>query len=110
MRILTTIAAVVAAASPAGAALTPVASFGANPGALKMYEYVPAGLPAGSPLVVVLHGCTQTAAAMENAGWDQLADQYHFAVLYPEQQSANNPVECFNWAGEFGDPADLVRG
>src|SRR5262249_57331787 len=83
---------------------------GSNRGALKMCEYVPAGLPSGAPLVVVMHGCTQTAAAMESAGWNALADQYKFAVLYPEQESANNPVTCFNWAGEYGDPADLVRG
>src|SRR3954465_6290366 len=92
------------------AALVAVSSFGSNPGALDMYEYVPAGLPAGRPLVVVLHGCTQTAAAMVNAGWNTLADQYQFAVLYPEQTTANNPVRCFNWAGEYGDTANLVRG
>ena len=92
------------------ATLTAVTNFGSNPGALQMFEYVPTGLPAGRPLVVVLHGCTQTAAAMENAGWNKLADQYQFAVLYPQQSSANNPVSCFNWAGEYGDTANLVRG
>ncbi len=91
-------------------ALTQVTSFGTNPGALTMYEYIPQGLPAGRPLVVVLHGCTQSANAMTSAGWNQLADQYQFAVVYPEQASANNPVECFNWAGEYGDAANLVRG
>src|SRR5262245_31817245 len=75
---------VLVTASRAHATLTPVSSFGSNPGALSMYLYVPSGLPAGRPLVVVLHGCTQTAAAMENAGWNKLADQYQFAVLYPE--------------------------
>jgi poly(3-hydroxybutyrate) depolymerase len=68
-------------------ALTLVTSFGSNPGALSMYEYVPQNLPSGRPLVVVLHGCTQSAAAMENAGWNKLADQYSFAVLYPQQSS-----------------------
>lgn len=91
-------------------ALTQVTSFGTNPGALDMYEYIPQGLPAGRPLVVVLHGCTQSASAMVSAGWNQLADQYQFAVLYPQQASANNPVSCFNWAGEYGDTANLVRG
>jgi poly(hydroxyalkanoate) depolymerase family esterase len=91
-------------------ALVQVSSFGTNPGGLNMYEYVPAGLPSGRPLVVVMHGCTQTAAAMVNAGWNQLADQYQFAVVYPEQTSAHNPVECFNWAGEYGDLADITRG
>jgi len=102
--------AVLAASATAHATLTQVTSFGSNPGALAMYEYVPTGLPANAPLVVVLHGCTQTASSMESAGWNALADQYKFAVLYPQQQSANNPVECFNWAGEYGDTANLVRG
>jgi poly(hydroxyalkanoate) depolymerase family esterase len=97
-------------ASGADAALTPVSNFGSNPGALKMYKYVPASLPANRPLVVVLHGCSQTAASMEVAGWNKLADQYQFAVLYPEQTSSNNPISCFNWAGEYGDLANLTRG
>ena len=92
------------------ATLAAVADFGANPGALDMYEYVPADLPPNAPLVVVLHGCTQSANAMVSAGWNQLADQYQFAVVYPQQTSSNNPVECFNWAGEYGDTANLVRG
>lgn len=89
--------------------LQPVDSFGANPGALKMYEYVPATLGANRPLVVALHGCTQQASDYLPAGWNTLADQYGFAVVYPEQQTANNQSRCFNWAGEFGDPANLVR-
>ena len=92
-------------------ALSPVASFGPNPGALSAYEYVPDGLPDNAPLVVVLHGCTQTASAMsQSGGWNELADTYKFAVLYPEQQTANNPVRCFNWAGDYGNPADFTRG
>jgi poly(hydroxyalkanoate) depolymerase family esterase len=91
-------------------ALTQISSFGTNPGGLNMYEYIPQGLPSGRPLVVVMHGCTQSANAMQNAGWNQLADQYQFAVVYPEQTSTNNPVECFNWAGEYGNLADITRG
>lgn len=100
----------VALATSADAALVKVDAFGANPGALVMYEHVPAGLPAGRPIVVVMHGCTQTAAAMETAGWNELADQHRFTVIYPEQQTANNPARCFNWAGEYGDTANLERG
>ncbi|MCA9678372.1 MAG: PHB depolymerase family esterase, partial [Myxococcales bacterium] len=99
------------AAAPAAAAdLTPVASFGDNPGALAMYEYVPDGLPAGRPVVVVLHGCTQTAADAVRAGWNTVADQLGFTVVYAEQSTANNPLRCFNWAGEYGDLANLTRG
>ncbi|MBX3158943.1 MAG: PHB depolymerase family esterase [Deltaproteobacteria bacterium] len=111
MRIPTTLLALLALSSPAAAgSAKPVASFGANPGALAMYEYAPADLPAHRPIVVVLHGCTQTAAAMEVAGWNTLADEHGFTVVYPEQATANNPVRCFNWAGEYGDTANLERG
>lgn len=97
--------------STAGAAtVQPLTGFGDNPGALKAYDYIPDGLGAGRALVVVLHGCTQRASAMEAAGWDALADQHHFGVLYPEQQTANNSLRCFNWAGELGDQANLIRG
>ena len=95
---------------PAYADQTPVTSFGSNPGGLQMFVHVPANLPSGSPLVVVMHGCTQTASSMESAGWDTLADKYGFAVLYPQQTSSGNPVECFNWAGEYGNLADITRG
>jgi poly(hydroxyalkanoate) depolymerase family esterase len=92
------------------AALTPVTSFGTNPGALKMYKYVPAGVPLNAPLVVVMHGCNQTAEQYRGTGWEALADSEKFYLVYAEQSSANNPVSCFNWAGEYGDPANLERG
>ena len=84
-------------ASRADAALIAVPGFGGNPGALDMFEYVPAGLAADRPLVVVLHGCTQAASDMEVAGWNALADQYQFAVMYPQQRTANQPLRCFTW-------------
>ena len=109
--IVSSLIAVTVTSGVAGAAtFSPVADFGANPGALKAYDYIPDGLAPNAPLVVVLHGCTQTAMAMQSGGWDKLADQYGFAVLFPEQQTANNPVRCFNWAGEYGDLANLTRG
>lgn len=69
-----------------------------NPGALRAKTFIPQNLPAGAPLVVVLHGCTQSAAAYdEGSGWSDLADRCGFALLFPEQQRANNPNLCFNW-------------
>ncbi|HEY4176350.1 MAG TPA: PHB depolymerase family esterase [Kofleriaceae bacterium] len=90
--------------------MAPITSFGSNPGALNAYEHIPANLPANAPLVVVLHGCTQQAVDMVHAGWNTLADANGFAVVYAEQTTANNPLHCFNWAGENGDTANLVRG
>jgi poly(hydroxyalkanoate) depolymerase family esterase len=77
--------------------LYPVVDFGSNPGALDMYEHVPADLPDDRPLVVVLHGCTQTATAMEAAGWNALADEHKFAVVYAQQRAANQGLSCFTW-------------
>lgn len=93
---------------PEGAGvLTETRSFGANPGALKMWSYAPPHLPKGAPLVVVLHGCTQTAKGYAvHAGWIALAERLGFAVLAPEQSAANNPNRCFNWFA----PDDIARG
>lgn len=78
--------------------LSDLGDFGSNPGALRARIYVPDDLPEAAPLVVVLHGCTQTAAGYDSgSGWSQLADQEGFALLFPEQQRANNPNLCFNW-------------
>ena len=82
-------------------------AFGSNPGALQARLYVPATYRRGNPLVVVLHGCTQTAAGYDHGtGWSRLADQEGFVVLLPEQQRANNPNLCFNWFS----PEDASRG
>ena len=78
--------------------LSEVTGFGTNPGNLRMLTYVPESLSPSSGLVVVLHGCTQTAAGYaEGVGWPALADQYGFALLMPEQRRENNPNLCFNW-------------
>jgi poly(hydroxyalkanoate) depolymerase family esterase len=97
-----------ALAPPAAAAtLRQVTGFGTNPGNLLMYTYAPAGLPAGRPLVVAMHGCGQTASVYaNNAGWAALADRFGFALVAPQQQTANNSSRCFNWFL----PGDISRG
>jgi poly(hydroxyalkanoate) depolymerase family esterase len=78
--------------------LQEVASFGSNPGNLRMRVYAPDALVRDPALVVALHGCTQTAAVYEHGtGWSTLADRYGFVVIYPEQQRSNNPQGCFSW-------------
>jgi poly(hydroxyalkanoate) depolymerase family esterase len=97
-------------AGPAGAAagsLVQVTSFGSNPGALAMFTYTPPNLPASAPLVVALHGCTQTANDyFTHSGWAELADRYGFAVVFPQQSTANNSLQCFGWYL----PGDSTRG
>ncbi|MFD7390468.1 alpha/beta hydrolase family esterase [Streptomyces sp. NPDC059852] len=91
----------------AAASLQEVTGFGSNPGALRMFRYVPDGLPAGRPAVVALHGCTQNAAGYgTGSGWLQLADRWKFSVVLPQQQSANNLSSCFNWF----QAGDIARG
>ncbi len=87
--------------------LSDLPAFGGNPGNLRARIYLPEDLPAGAPLVVVLHGCTQNAAGYdEGSGWSRLADRHGFALLLPEQQRANNSNLCFNWF----QPGDATRG
>jgi poly(hydroxyalkanoate) depolymerase family esterase len=87
--------------------LVEISGFGTNPGALKMFAYVPEPLPRAPALVVVLHGCGQTATAYDfGTGWSTLAKRYGFALLMPEQQGANNANTCFNWF----NPGDVARG
>ncbi|MBB3464528.1 PHB depolymerase family esterase [Rhizobium sp. BK377] len=75
----------------------------ANPGNLLGWYYPPETNQRSGPLplVVVLHGCTQTAAGYDaGSGWSKLADEFGFAVLFPEQSRQNNPNLCFNWFSE----------
>jgi poly(hydroxyalkanoate) depolymerase family esterase len=83
------------------------ASFGSNPGALLMQSYAPPRLGPGRPLIVVLHGCGQSATAFAaDAGWIALADELRLALLLPEQTRENNRGGCFNWFS----PGDTRRG
>ena len=71
--------------------------------------YTPPGLLPGTavPLVVVLHGCTQSAADIAlGTGVNVLADLKGFVALYPEQSTADNAQSCWNWF----DVGDQVRG
>jgi poly(hydroxyalkanoate) depolymerase family esterase len=81
--------------------------FGTNPGNLRMFSFAPEDLWPQPALVVVLHGCGQTAAGYDlGAGWSTLAEHYGFAVLMPEQKATNNAHTCFNWF----NPEDTKRG
>ena len=83
---------------PAQTGWQAVSGFGTNPGNLNMYSYVPTGISSKAPLVVAMHGCTENATVFAaQSGWNKLADNHHFYVVYPEQNSANNASTCFNW-------------
>ncbi|WP_340643727.1 PHB depolymerase family esterase [Phenylobacterium sp.] len=87
--------------------LTELGGFGGNPGALRALAYVPDDLRRNAPLVVVLHGCTQSAAEYDlGSGWSALAQAAGFGLLFPEQVRTNNFNLCFNWF----EPGDTRRG
>jgi len=87
--------------------LREVRNFGSNPGNLRMFTHLPPQASGDPALVVVLHGCTQSAAGYDlGAGWSTLADRFGFMLLLPEQQRSNNPNGCFNWF----QAGDIERG
>jgi feruloyl esterase len=76
-------------------------NFGANPGDLNMHYYKPNhsnDTLKRKPLVVALHGCSQSTKSMsQTTGWNKLADENNFMMLYPAQKIRNNMNRCFNW-------------
>ncbi len=61
--------------------------------------FVPPGATGRSlPLVVMLHGCTQSPDDFAaGTGMNALAREQGFYVLYPAQAQDANPSRCWNW-------------
>ncbi len=82
-------------------------TFRGSAGRLDYKLYMPARRADGPlPLLVMLHGCTQTpddfaAGTRMNA----LAEEHGLLVVYPEQTMAANAQKCWNWF----KPADQQR-
>ena len=74
-------------------------SYASQAGARPYKLYIPttyAGQPL--PLVVMLHGCTQTPDDFANGTrMNALAEERQCLVLYPEQTRAANRSRCWNW-------------
>ncbi|MHA3842142.1 extracellular catalytic domain type 1 short-chain-length polyhydroxyalkanoate depolymerase [Sphingomonas aestuarii] len=76
-------------------------------GSTEYRLYIPTGAAEGLPLVVMLHGCTQTPEDFATAtGMNALADELGFIVAYPRQPQSANPQKCWNWFR----PGDQQRG
>ena len=66
---------------------------------LMYWLYLPAGVPeAPRALVVMLHGCKQTATDFAaSTRMNRLAERKGFAVLYPQQSAAADSNRCWPW-------------
>src|SRR5690606_26104912 len=53
---------------------------------------------AGMPLLVMLHGCQQTAYEMAlGSRMNRLADSKGFVVIYPQQTRRVQALRCWRW-------------
>ncbi len=70
--------------------------------------YVPVAQSAAPrAMIVMLHGCTQSADDFAaGTQMNRLADEHGFIVAYPEQAAQANPSKCWNWF----NPQDQQRG
>lgn len=69
-------------------------------GTLVYIGYVPSSYKPGTPmpLVVALHGCTQSAGDFRQlTRWDQLAEAKGFIVVFPQQSKDDNSQKCWNF-------------
>nr|WP_111298482.1 PHB depolymerase family esterase [Paracoccus saliphilus] len=93
--------------SDAHGRLTALREFGTDPGGLSADIYIPESFRKNGPLVVVLHGSTQSAESYDlGSGWSTLADECGIALLFPGQRKSNNALGSFNWFKS----GDIQRG
>lgn len=96
------------AISVRASSLQEITDFGPNPGDLRMFVAMPPDLPGRSPLVVLAHGCLQTAQDIADmSGWVELAMTHRFALMLPQTSKDNDSFAgCFRtW-----EPAHQQRG
>jgi len=81
--------------------------FSNGAGSRSYKVYVPAATGAAPRAVIVmLHGCTQSADDFAaGTQMNRLADEHGFLVVYPEQAAQANASKCWNWF----NPQDQVR-
>src|SRR6476661_1198746 len=88
-----------------------------GPQGSRQYDvYLPAGLPAKGrvPMVLLLHGCGQTAVEFAGqTGFTRAADAHGFVVVAPRQEIRHQLQRCWRWyesahqRRDAGEPAVL---
>jgi poly(hydroxyalkanoate) depolymerase family esterase len=85
-------------------------TFVGETGSRNFVVYRPATFPTAHDarsLVVMLHGCTQSADDFAaGTRMNSAADSNAFLVLYPEQPTTSHPQKCWNWYS----PNEFLRG
>ncbi|UMR30686.1 hypothetical protein MJ904_27685 [Massilia sp. MB5] len=92
------------------------AQAGLPPRRMSYWLYLPHGVPSDArlPLLVMLHGCQQTATQFaQGTRMNWLAEQKGYAVLYPQQLLSSHSQRCWKWYDKAtqeggGDTALLV--
>lgn len=73
--------------------------FTCDAGAMHYKLFIPGGLgDAPPPLIVMLHGCTQTPDDFaRGTRMNALAQKHGYVVAYPAQAQSKNASKCWNW-------------
>lgn len=93
------------------------AQAGLPPRRMSYWLYLPHSAPpeARLPLLVMLHGCHQTATQFaQGTRMNWLAERKGYAVLYPQQLLSSHPQRCWKWydraTQEGGGDVGLLMG
>ena len=73
--------------------------FTCDAGSMHYKLFIPAGLgAAAAPLIVMLHGCTQSPDDFaRGTRMNLLAQEHGYVVAYPAQAKSKNASKCWNW-------------
>lgn len=73
--------------------------FTCDAGSMHYKLFIPAGLgAAAAPLIVMLHGCTQSPDDFaRGTRMNVLAQEHGYVIAYPAQAKSKNASKCWNW-------------
>lgn len=105
-------AALIAVMQPRAASaaqLAQIDDFGANPGNLEMYLYVPDNVSPEPAIIVAPHWCTGSGPDVYNGTqYDELSEQYGYIVVYPSVTRSSKCFDVYTQASLSGTGSDSV--